>query len=94
VLAYLFERFPKFSQTFCYREIAELFRQGVRPVIFSLRAPDRGPELNWDPAIVSAVHQLPEGDAFARLADEASATEFVRSFVLPAFEPSSVPIGR
>ena len=74
MLAYLFERFPKFSQTFCYREIAELFRQDVRPAIFSLRAPDRGPELNWDPAIVSAVHQLPEGDAFARLADEASAT--------------------
>jgi colanic acid/amylovoran biosynthesis glycosyltransferase len=74
VLAYLFERFPKFSQTFCYREIAELFRQGVRPAIFSLRASDRGPELNWDPAIVSGVHQLPEGDAFARLADEASAS--------------------
>ena len=74
MLAYLFERFPKFSQTFCYREIAELFRQGVRPVIFSLRAPDRGPELNWDPAIVSAVDQVPEGDAFARLADEASAS--------------------
>ena len=73
MLAYLFERFPKFSQTFCYREIAELFRQGVRPAIFSLRAPDRGPELNWDPAIVSGVHQLPEGDAFARLANEASA---------------------
>jgi colanic acid/amylovoran biosynthesis glycosyltransferase len=74
VLAYLFERFPKFSQTFCYREIAELFRQGVRPAIFSLRSADRGPELNWDPAIVSGVHQLPEGDAFARLADEASAS--------------------
>ena len=74
MLAYLFERFPKFSQTFCYREIAELSRQGVRPAIFSLRAPDRGPELNWDPAIVSGVHQLPEGDAFARLADEASAS--------------------
>jgi len=74
VLAYLFERFPKFSQTFCYREIAELFRQDVRPAIFSLRAPDRGPELKWDRVIVSGVHQLPEGDAFARLADEASAS--------------------
>jgi colanic acid/amylovoran biosynthesis glycosyltransferase len=74
VLAYLFERFPKFSQTFCYREIAELFRQGIRPAIFSLRAPYHGPEMNWDPAIVSAVHQLPEGNAFARLADEASAS--------------------
>ena len=73
VVAYVFERFPKFSQTFCYREIAELFRQGIRPTIFSLRGPDCGPETTWDPAILSAVHQLPEGDAFARLADEASA---------------------
>jgi AcrR family transcriptional regulator len=31
---------------------------------------------------------------YVDLADEASATEFVRAFVLPAFEPSSVPIGR
>ena len=74
VLAYVFERFPKFSQTFCYREIAELFRQGIRPAIFSLRGPDRGPETTWEPAIISAVHRLPEGDVFARLADEASAS--------------------
>ena len=74
VLAYIFERFPKFSQTFCYREIAELFRQGIRPAIFSLRAPDFGPETTWDRAIISTVHQLPEGDVFARLADEASAS--------------------
>jgi AcrR family transcriptional regulator len=31
---------------------------------------------------------------YVDLADEASATDFVRSFVLPAFEPSSIPIGR
>jgi AcrR family transcriptional regulator len=31
---------------------------------------------------------------FVDLADEASATDFVRSFVLPAFEPSPVPTGR
>lgn len=71
VLAYVFERFPKFSQTFCYREIAELFRQDMRPAIFSLRGPDFGPETIWDRAIISTVHQLPEGDVFARLADEA-----------------------
>src|SRR6266481_4625761 len=74
VLAYVFERFPKFSQTFCYREIAELFHQGIRPPIFSLRRPDFGPETTWDDAITSTVHQLPEGDVFARLADEASAS--------------------
>src|SRR6266513_1627375 len=74
VLAYVFARFPKFSQTFCYREIAELFRQGIRPAIFSLRSPDFGPETAWDRAIISTVHQLPEGDAFARLANEAAAS--------------------
>lgn len=74
MLAYLFERFPKFSQTFCYREIAELFRQGIRPEIFALRAADFGPETDWDNTIVSRVHQLPEGEDFARLADEAAAS--------------------
>src|SRR3954451_2617431 len=74
VLAYVFERFPKFSQTFCYREIAELFHQGVRPAIFSLRRPDFGTETTWDDAITSTVHKLPEDNVFARLADEASAS--------------------
>src|SRR5437899_9991220 len=74
VLAYVFERFPRFSQTCCYREIAELFHQGIRPPMFSLRRPDFGPETTWDDAITSTVHQLPEGDVFARLADEASAS--------------------
>ncbi|MGI9115320.1 MAG: hypothetical protein DLM52_08670 [Chthoniobacterales bacterium] len=71
MLAYIFERFPKWSQTFCYREVAELFRQGVRPRIFSLRASELGPEAEWAPEILRAVYQLPEGDAFAALADEA-----------------------
>jgi AcrR family transcriptional regulator len=31
---------------------------------------------------------------YVDLADEASATDFVRCFVLPAFEPSTVPTGR
>src|SRR5262249_13316707 len=31
---------------------------------------------------------------YVDLADEVSATEFVRSFVLPAFEPASIPTGR
>jgi glycosyltransferase involved in cell wall biosynthesis len=69
VLAYIFERFPKFSQTFCYREIVELFRQGERPVIFSLRAPDVGPEQSWDNEILQGVHRLPEGDKFAEAVD-------------------------
>ncbi len=71
MLACIFERFPKFSQTFCYREVAELYRQGVCPKIFSLRAPELGPESEWAAEIMAKVHQLPEGDAFAQLADQA-----------------------
>jgi glycosyltransferase involved in cell wall biosynthesis len=69
VLAYIFERFPKFSQTFCYREVAELFRQNERPAIFSLRGPDLGPESSWDSEIVGAVDRLPEGNEFAQIVD-------------------------
>jgi len=58
--AYLFERFPSFGQTFCYREVAELYRQGVAPPIFSIRNPKDEPAQDWDPRIVERVHYLPE----------------------------------
>jgi len=57
---YLFERFPSFGQTFCYREVAELDRQGVAPPIFSIRRPKDEPPEDWDPGIVARVHYLPE----------------------------------
>jgi len=69
VLAYVFERFPKFSQTFCYREVIELFRRGEKPAIFSLRSPDLGPEQSWDSEVLKAVAVLPEGDEFAKAVD-------------------------
>ena len=57
---YLFERFPSFGQTFCYREVAELARQGIAPPIFSIRNPkDESPQ-EWDQRIVKRVHYLPE----------------------------------
>jgi len=58
--AYLFERFPSFGQTFCYREVAELYRQGVAPPIFSIRNPKDEPAQDWDARIVKQVHYLPE----------------------------------
>ena len=58
--AYVFERFPSFGQTFCYREVAELDRQGVTPPIFSIRRPKSEPPQDWDPKIVARVHYLPE----------------------------------
>ena len=58
--AYLFERFPSFGQTFCYREVAELYRQGFTPPIFSIRNPKDEPTQDWDTRIVERVHYLPE----------------------------------
>jgi colanic acid/amylovoran biosynthesis glycosyltransferase len=58
--AYLFERFPSFGQTFCYREVAELDRQDVAPPIFSIRKPKNEPPQDWDTHIVERVHYLPE----------------------------------
>lgn len=58
--AYLFERFPSFGQTFCYREVAELDRQDIAPPVFSIRNPkDESPQ-GWDTRIVERVHYLPE----------------------------------
>jgi colanic acid/amylovoran biosynthesis glycosyltransferase len=58
--AYLFERFPSFGQTFCYREVAELARQGIAPPIFSIRNPKDEPPQDWDARIVKRVHYLPD----------------------------------
>ena len=58
--AYLFERFPSFGQTFCYREVAELARQGIAPPIFSIRNAKDEPPQDWDTRIVQGVHYLPE----------------------------------
>ena len=58
--AYLFERFPSFGQTFCYREVAELYRQGLTPPIFSIRRPKDEPPQDWDAEIVARIHYLPE----------------------------------
>lgn len=59
-LAYLFERFPSFTQTFCYREVAELNRQKRGPIVFSIRAAERGPAETWDAELVGRVNYLPE----------------------------------
>ena len=58
--AYLFERFPSFGQTFCYREVAELDRQDIALPIFSIRTPKDEPPQDWDRRIVERVQYLPE----------------------------------
>ena len=59
-MAYLFERFPSFGQTFCYREVAELERQGTKVHVFSIRRPVDEPAQDWDKQLVERVHYLPE----------------------------------
>lgn len=59
-VAYLFERFPSFGQTFCYREVAALERQGTRAHVYSIRRPVGEPPQDWDADIVERVHYLPE----------------------------------
>lgn len=59
-VAYLFERFPSFGQTFCYREVAELERQGTVVHVFSIRRPVNEPPQDWDSQLVERVHYLPE----------------------------------
>src|SRR4051794_24963454 len=59
-IAYLFERFPSFGQTFCYREVVELERQGTTVHVFSIRQPGGEPHEAWDKSLVERVHYLPE----------------------------------
>lgn len=68
-VAYLFERFPSFGQTFCYREVAELERQGTKVHVYSIRRPINEPEQNWDQQIVERVHYLPEEKALVAEVD-------------------------
>ena len=59
-LAYVFERFPTFTQTFCVREILELDRQGLRPLLFSIHdTRDEPLEDHFPPELIDRVHFLP-----------------------------------
>ncbi len=64
-LAYVFERFPSFTQTFTVREILELERQGLRPLIFSIRDTrlEEESQKHFPPDLYERVHFLPQGDA-------------------------------
>lgn len=70
-VVYLFERFPSFSQTFCYREVAELDRQGVKIDIYSIRKPRDEPPQDWDRDLVDCVQYLPEEAELTRGIDDA-----------------------
>jgi len=56
--AYLFERFPSFSQTFCVREVEAMRRLGYEFPVFSIRKPCDEPSQNF-PCKACEVHYLP-----------------------------------
>ncbi|MEP6698629.1 MAG: glycosyltransferase family 4 protein [Verrucomicrobiota bacterium] len=70
-IAYLFERFPSFGQTFCYREVAELERQGTKVHVFSIRHPSAEPPQEWDEELVRQIHYLPEENVLVSEVDRA-----------------------
>ena len=61
-LAYLFERFPAFTKTFCAREVAELYRQKFQVPVFSIRKPNDDRPLNIPLADVD-IRYLPDSNS-------------------------------
>jgi len=57
--AYLFEKFPSFSQTFCFREVAEMRRQGIQCPVYSVREPAGEPPQDFPEGLKEAITYLP-----------------------------------
>jgi glycosyltransferase involved in cell wall biosynthesis len=76
-VAYLFERFPSFGQTFCYREVLELERQGTTVHAFSIRRPVGEPPQDWDRNLIDRVHYLPEEKPLVAEVDRLLKTDVV-----------------
>ena len=84
-IGYIFERFPSFGQTFCYREVVELKRQGAEVSVFSIRTPAGEPRQDWDEQVVRNVHYLPGEAELVKEVDDA-----IRQRDLPAEAVSAI----
>lgn len=82
-LAYIFERFPTFTQTFCVREILELERMGVKPLIFSIHDTRDEVVRHYPEGLLDRVHFLPPEEALvAQVLKWKDANELPQSVVL------------
>lgn len=63
--AYVFERFPSFTQTFCVREVRELQRRGARLALFSIRDTREETVRHFPPDLVEQVTFLPPAKQLA-----------------------------
>lgn len=61
--AYVFERFPSFTQTFCAREVMELRRQGIHPLLFSIHDTSDEDIRHFPAELLRDVITLPQGEA-------------------------------
>ena len=64
--AYVFERFPSFTQTFCAREILELQRQGTRLLLFSIRSTGEETLRHFPQELIDQVITLPPAEVLTR----------------------------
>lgn len=68
--AYVFERFPSFTQTFCAREVREMEKLGARLAVFSIRDTSGEPHRDqFSGGVLDHVHTLPQGDALVETVD-------------------------
>lgn len=58
--AYLLESFPDPTKTFVFREVAEAVRQGLEPLIFSVREPSASERALYEGAALPVVYLPPE----------------------------------
>ena len=81
--AYLFERFPSFTQTFCFRELEEMVRQGMAPAIYSIREAEEGSAC--DAALLRRTRYLPREEELNKAVREARAAHEIHSDVWDVF---------
>lgn len=68
--AYLFERFPSFTQTFCYREVTEVVRKGVDVAIYSIR-PAEG-KVSLPREVLKRIQYFPEQPVLRKAVEKQS----------------------
>ncbi|MFZ4773747.1 MAG: glycosyltransferase family 4 protein [Terrimicrobiaceae bacterium] len=76
--AYLFERFPTFSQTFCVREVVEMRRQAGSVPVFSIRKPSGEPEQDFPAEALCDLTYLPTDIEAALRKEPAPVRERIR----------------
>ncbi len=69
-LAYVFERFPSFTQTFCAREVLELQRQGVQLLIFSIHDASQEEVQHFPAELHAQVHVLPPEKELVKIVNQ------------------------